>query len=57
MTRPPFGFGPSDRPEDPEDPFGLAKMFGGAGGPFGGDMAGTFAQVQKLRSWTGGPVH
>jgi putative hydrolase len=57
MTRPPFGFGPSDRPEEPDDPFGLSKMFGGAGGPFGGDMAGIFAQMQKLMSWSGGPVN
>jgi hypothetical protein len=43
MTRPPFGFGPSDRPDepgDPNDPFGLSAMFGGAGGPFGGGDMG-----------------
>lgn len=57
MTRPPFGFGPSDRPEEPEDPFGLNALFGGAGGPFGGDMAGMFGQLQKLMSWSGGPVN
>ena len=57
MTRPPFGFGPPDRPEEPEDPFGLQAMFGGAGGPFGGDMGGMFAQLQKLMSWSGGPVN
>ncbi len=60
MTRPPFGFGPSDRPEgpdDPDDPFGLAKMFGGAGGPFGGGAGDIFAQMQKLMSWSGGPVN
>jgi putative hydrolase len=53
MTRPPFGFGPSggsDEPEpnDPNDPFGLSKMFGGAD---------VFAHLQKLMSWTGGPVN
>ena len=60
MTRPPFGFGPSDRPDEPgdsNDPFGLSAMFGGAGGPFGGDMGSVFAQMQKLMSWTGGPVN
>ena len=52
MTRPPFGFGPaegSDGPED-NDPFGLAKMFGAGGGDL-------FAQLQRLMSWTGGPVN
>jgi putative hydrolase len=61
MTRPPFGFGPPDRPDEPgggDDPFGLSAMFGGAGGPFGGgDMASVFAQLQKLMSWSGGPVN
>ena len=60
MTRPPFGFGPADRPDEPgdgDDPFGLSAMFGGAGGPFGGDMGSVFAQMQKLMSWTGGPVN
>lgn len=64
MTRPPFGFGPSDRPEGPgdgDDPFGLAAMFGGAGGPLGGMGSGglgeMFGQLQKLMSWTGGPVN
>ena len=55
MTRPPFGFGPSDRPDDEpagEDPFGLAGLFGGAMG--GSDV---FAQLQRLMSWTGGPVN
>jgi putative hydrolase len=52
MTRPPFGFGPSggsDEP-DPDDPFGLAKMFGAGGGDL-------FAQLQRLMSWSGGPVN
>ena len=53
MTRPPFGFGPSDRPDDPDgprqpqDPFGL-------GGLLGGDV---FSALQKMMSWTGGPVN
>ena len=54
MTRPPFGFGPSDRPdEEPSgnDPFGLSAMFGGA---LGGDVLGG---LQRLLSWTGGPVN
>jgi putative hydrolase len=60
MTRPPFGFGPPDRPDEPsggDDPFGLSSMFGGAGGPFGGDMGAVFAQLQRLMSWSGGPVN
>ena len=48
MTRPPFGFGPADRPDDdPQDPFGLSGMLGG-------DL---FAQLQRLATWTGGPVN
>ncbi|MDX6219675.1 MAG: hypothetical protein QOJ48_1356, partial [Frankiales bacterium] len=35
---------------DPNDPFGLARMFGGSGGDL-------FAQLQRLLSWTGGPVN
>jgi putative hydrolase len=56
MTRPPFGFGPGDRPDEPEDgggsgdPFGLSALFGGAGGD-------VFAQLQSLMSWSGGPVN
>jgi putative hydrolase len=54
MTRPPFGFGPAEGsdndPGDPNDPFGLAKMFGAGGG----DM---LAQLQRLMSWSGGPVN
>jgi hypothetical protein len=60
MTRPPFGFGPGDQPEEPsggDDPFGLSAMFGGAGGPFGGDIGAVFAQMQRLMSWSGGPVN
>ena len=63
MTRPPFGFGSPDRPDDPDDaagggdPFGLSAMFGGAGGPFAGGMGDVFAQLQKLMSWRGGPVN
>lgn len=58
MTRPPFGFGPGDGPEDPEgagnDPFGLSKMFGGLLGGGGTDL---FAQLTSMMSWTGGPVN
>ena len=61
MTRPPFGFGPADRPDDPGgegnnpgDPFGLSAMFGGQGSAGGGDL---FAQLSQLMSWTGGPVN
>jgi len=71
MTRPPFGFGPPDRPEEPEgegsgnDPFGLSAMFGGAlGGPAGpggpgaaGGAGELFANLQRLMSWSGGPVN
>ncbi len=55
MTRPPFGFGSADRPENEpggEDPFGLSGLFGGALG--GGDV---FGQLQRLMSWSGGPVN
>jgi putative hydrolase len=58
VTRPPFGFGPGDRPDDPEDggedPLGLAKMFGGMFGSGGGDVLG---QLASLMSWSGGPVN
>ena len=59
MTRPPFGFGPGDRPDEPEepgddDPFGLAKVFGGMFGSAGGDVLG---QLTSLMSWSGGPVN
>jgi len=71
MTRPPFGFGPPDGPEEPgeggEDPFGLRAAFGGAlgggapgqaGAGLGGLGSGEmFANLQRLMSWTGGPVN
>jgi putative hydrolase len=56
VTRPPFGFGPSGRPDepgDPNDPFGLAGLFGGGAG----GMGEMFSQLQRLMSWTGGPVN
>jgi putative hydrolase len=52
VTRPPFGFGPPDRPDEPDrpdDPLGLAGLFGDAGG--------LFASLQRVMSWTGGPVN
>ncbi|MCU1691401.1 MAG: uncharacterized protein JWM64_492, partial [Frankiales bacterium] len=64
MTRPPFGFGPSDRPDDDDgpggsggsggDPFGLGDLSGLSGMLGGGDV---FATLQSLMSWTGGPVN
>ena len=49
MTTPPFGFGPAgDGEPDPNDPLGIAKMFGS------GDFLG---QIQKMMSWSGGPVN
>jgi putative hydrolase len=53
MTRPPFGFGGADRPDDepdPNDPFGLSKLFGAGGGDL-------FGQLQRLLSGSGGPVN
>ncbi|MFN2539863.1 MAG: zinc-dependent metalloprotease [Mycobacteriales bacterium] len=38
------------QPPDPNDPFGLSRMFGAAGGDL-------FAQLQRLLSWSGGPVN
>jgi putative hydrolase len=38
------------QPPDPNDPFGLSRMFGGSGGDL-------FAQLQRLLSWSGGPVN
>jgi putative hydrolase len=58
VTRPPFGFGPSGRPDEPEDgdggddPFGLSALFGAGAG--GGDL---LAQLTSLMSWSGGPVN
>ena len=69
MSDVPFGFGLPDR--DPErrdqggnpagDPFGLGALFGsiGAGGS-PEDLMGKmplFAELQKLMSWSGGPVN
>jgi putative hydrolase len=61
LTRPPFGFGPGDRPDEPgdsgdDDPLGLAKVFGGllGGGAGGGDLLG---HLSSLMSWSGGPVN
>lgn len=69
MSDVPFGFGIPDR--DPErrggeqpgggDPFGLGALFGGiAGGGSPEDVLGKmplFAELQKLMSWSGGPVN
>src|SRR3954464_6555408 len=69
MSDVPFGFGLPDR--DPErrgeggnpagDPFGLGALFGGiAGGGTPEDIMGKmplFAELQKLMSWSGGPVN
>lgn len=57
MTRPPFGFGPPNGPDEPEDaggqdPFGLSKLLGGLGG--GPDL---LSQLSSLLSWSGGPVN
>jgi putative hydrolase len=59
VTRPPFGFGPPGRPDEPEDgegggndPFGLSALFGAGAG--GGDL---LAQLTSLMSWSGGPVN
>jgi putative hydrolase len=62
LTRPPFGFGPGDRPDEPDesgdDPLGLAKMFGGLlGGAPGAGGADLFGQLTSLMSWSGGPVN
>jgi putative hydrolase len=52
MTRPPFGFGPGDRPDEPDDddPMGLGAL----ADLFGGDL---FTALQRMQSWTGGPVN
>ncbi|MCW2582205.1 MAG: uncharacterized protein JWQ53_995 [Klenkia sp.] len=70
MSDVPFGFGLPDRdPErrgdsgqggQPNDPFGLGALFGGAGGGSPEDLLGKmplFAELQKLMSWSGGPVN
>src|SRR3954449_9244687 len=68
MSDVPFGFGLPDRdPErrdpqpDPADPFGLGALFGGiVGGGSPEDLLGKmplFAELQKLMSWSGGPVN
>src|ERR1700712_3918112 len=69
MSDVPFGFGLPDR--DPErrgegdqpagDPFGLGALFGSiAGGGSPEDLMGKmplFAELQKMMSWSGGPVN
>jgi putative hydrolase len=72
MSDVPFGFGLPDRdPERRDqsgqggnpagDPFGLGALFGGiAGGGSPEDIMGKmplFAELQKLMSWSGGPVN
>lgn len=72
MSDLPFGFGLPDRdPERREpagsgagsDPFGLGALFGGAGGPGAGApeellaKMPLFAELQKLMTWTDGPVN
>ncbi|MCW2578813.1 MAG: uncharacterized protein JWR82_414 [Blastococcus sp.] len=73
MSDVPFGFGLPDPDRDPErrepgrggnpagDPFGLGALFGGiAGGGSPEDLLGKmplFAELQKLMSWSGGPVN
>jgi putative hydrolase len=44
----------------PADPFGLGALFGGASGGSPEDLLGKmplFAELQKLMSWSGGPVN
>src|SRR4051812_8271253 len=72
MSDLPFGFGLPDRdPERREpgqggsqgggaDPFGLGALFGSAGGGSPEELLGKmplFAELQKLLTWTGGPVN
>ncbi|MCV2488672.1 zinc-dependent metalloprotease [Geodermatophilus sp. YIM 151500] len=71
MSDLPFGFGLPDRDPErrdeggtpgPADPFGLGALFGGgaAGGGSPDDLLGKmplFAELQKLMSWSGGPVN
>jgi putative hydrolase len=72
MSDLPFGFGQPDRDPDRNDPaqrnpgpgadpFGFGALFGGAGGTGSpeellGKMP-LFAELQKLMSWSGGPVN
>src|SRR3712207_7587270 len=69
MSDVPFGFGVPDR--DPErrdqsgsgpgnDPFGFGALFGGAGGGTPDELLAKmplFAELQKLMTWSGGPVN
>src|ERR687894_3124015 len=68
MSDVPFGFGLPDRdPErrdqggNPADPFGLGALFGGgAGGGTPEELLAKmplFAELQKLMTWSGGPVN
>ena len=73
MSDLPFGFGLPDRDPEKrgesgqgnDDPFGLGALFGSMGGvgPGAGnpaDLLGKmplFAELQKLMSWSGGPVN
>jgi putative hydrolase len=71
MSDVPFGFGSSDRGagDNPDDGgsgsgglfgFGGFNPFGGPGGELPDDLAGKiplFAELQKLMSWSGGPVN
>jgi hypothetical protein len=68
MSDIPFGFGLPDRdPErrEPEqgggaDPFGLGALFGAGGAQSPEDLLGKmplFAELQKLLTWSGGPVN
>jgi putative hydrolase len=68
MSDIPFGFGLPDRdPErrEPEqgggaDPFGLGALFGAGGSQSPEDLLGKmplFAELQKLLTWSGGPVN
>src|SRR3954453_16254602 len=71
MSDVPFGFGPPDRePErkepgggqpSPGDPFGLGALFGaGSAGGTPEELLAKmplFAELQKLMTWSGGPVN
>src|SRR3954449_8694429 len=73
MSDLPFGFGLPDRddegrdqgrdparPGQPADPFGLGALFGGAGAGNPEDLLAKmplFAELQKLMTWSGGPVN